>query len=96
MALVSSKRYLWMLSKVCEGFSIGESEVQKCFEEHSKKITAFLSDLTVPPKLFFFYQPVQQRQPELVASAGISFFFILCCLHYILYHLFICICTWLT
>jgi hypothetical protein len=70
MSLATSKRFQWMVQKVALSFNLPEAESEKCFRDHLKLVDQFMSDMTVPPKLFVFYQPRQAKTPELFITAG--------------------------
>jgi len=59
-----------MVQKVALSFNLPEAESEKCFRDHLKLVDQFMSDMTVPPKLFVFYQPRQAKTPELFITAG--------------------------
>ena len=70
-SMLLSKRHEWLIAKLSQSFGVDSAACEKAVREHRKKVDAFLTDLTSPPKLFFFHQPRHSGgAPELFASVG--------------------------
>ena len=66
-----SKRHEWMVAKLTQSFGVDAATCEKAVRDGRRKLDAFLTDLTSPPKLFFFYQPRHAGgAPELFVSVG--------------------------
>ena len=70
-SMLFSKRHEWIIAKLSQSFGIDPTTCEKALRDNRKKVDTFLTDLTSPPKLFFFYQPRHAGSPpELFVSVG--------------------------
>ena len=52
-------RYKWMCDKLVSSFALDEKKApaaQQCMMDNMARIQSFCTDVSTPPKLFFFYQ----------------------------------------